>query len=73
MNASSLVASSGRPAIVTKHGVPIAAVVPIDIGDLEDLVLEKAPRYLEDIAAGDTDLLRGRTRSAEELFSELGA
>jgi prevent-host-death family protein len=66
------VAASGRPAVVTRHGVPVAAVVPIDAGDLEDLVLAKAPRYLEDIAAADEDLREGRTRSANDVFADLG-
>ncbi len=66
------VARSGRPAVVTRHGVPVAAVVPIDTSELEDLVLARAPQYLEDIAAADEDLLAGRTRDSEELFTELG-
>src|SRR5688500_16635781 len=57
------VARTGRPAIVTKHGVPLAAVVPLDEGDLEDLVLAKAPEYLADMAAADEDLAAGRTRA----------
>lgn len=65
------VASSGRPAVVTRHGAPVAAVVPIDPGELEDLVLAKAPAYLADFAAADEDLAAGRTRPAAELLEEL--
>jgi prevent-host-death family protein len=36
------VANSGRPAVVTKHGQPIAAVVAI--ADLEDLLAIRVPR-----------------------------
>lgn len=36
------VANSGRPAVVTKHGAPIAAVV--SIADLEDLLAIRALR-----------------------------
>ncbi len=40
-NASSVaaVARSGRLTLVTRHGALVAAVVPIDENDLEDLVL----------------------------------
>lgn len=73
-NASGVVAevsASGRPAVVTKHGAPVAAVIPIDAGDLEDFVLAKAPRYLADMEAADADLRAGRTRNAAEVFAEL--
>jgi len=75
-NASSVVddvARTGRPALVTKHGAPVAAVVPVDADDLEDLVLSKAPEYLADMAAADEDLAAGRTRSAADVFDELDA
>jgi prevent-host-death family protein len=65
------VARTGRPAVVTKHGAPVAAVVPIDEGDLEDLVLARASEYLGDIGAADEDLSAGRTRPAHEVFDEL--
>lgn len=67
------VAKSGRPAIVTKHGAPVAAVVPIDEGELEDMVLARAPEYLADMGAAEADLTAGHTRSAADVFDELGA
>jgi prevent-host-death family protein len=66
------VASSGRPAIVTKHGAPVAAVVPFDPAALEELVLAKAPEILADLVAADEDLREGHTRSAADVFAELG-
>jgi prevent-host-death family protein len=75
-NASSViddVARTGRPALVTKRGQPIAAVVPIDAAELEDLVLAKTPEYLADMAAADQDLETGRTRPAADVFAELDA
>jgi prevent-host-death family protein len=36
------VARSGRPAVVTKHGSPVAAVIPI--ADLHELLLARAAR-----------------------------
>lgn len=65
------VASTRRPAIVTKHGAPVAAVVPIDPTELEDFVLERSPEYLADMAAADEDLAAGRTRSAADVFADL--
>lgn len=67
------VAASGRPAIVTRHGAPVVAVVPIDEGELEDLVLARAAEYLADMGKADAELAAGRTRSAREVFDELDA
>jgi len=65
------VTRTGRPALVTKHGAPVVAVVPIDEGDLEDMVLARAPEYLTDMTAADDDLAAGRTRAAADVFEEL--
>ena len=65
------VARTGRPALVTKHGAPVVAVVPVSESELEDLVLARLPEYLEDLAAADEDLAAGRTRSAADVFDEL--
>jgi prevent-host-death family protein len=75
-NASSVVdevARTGRPALITKHGAPIVAVVPIDEGEIEDLVLARAPEYLADMLSADEDLAAGRTRAAATVFDELDA
>jgi prevent-host-death family protein len=63
------VARTGRPALVTKHGRPVAAVVPIDESELEDMVLARAPEYLAAMTAADDDLAAGRTRSAADVFT----
>ena len=65
------VARTGRPALVTKHGAPVVAVVPVSEAELEDLVLARLPEYLEDLAAADEDLAAGRTRPAADVFEEL--
>jgi prevent-host-death family protein len=62
------VARTGRPALVTRHGAPVAALVPVDPADLEDLILSKAPEYLADLVAADEDLRTGKTRSARDVF-----
>jgi prevent-host-death family protein len=61
------VVRSGRPVVVTKHGAPFAAIVPIQRG--EATVLAQAAQHLEAMAA--EDLRAGRTRSSAEVFAEL--
>jgi antitoxin (DNA-binding transcriptional repressor) of toxin-antitoxin stability system len=58
------VARSGRPVLVTRHGEPVAAIVPIEIGDLDSLLLGKVSRHLEQLC--DEGLGVGRAR--EEAF-----
>jgi prevent-host-death family protein len=75
-NTSSVVADvtrTGRPALITKHGAPVVAVIPIDPADLEDVVLATAEEYLADMAAAERDLRAGRTTSGGELLAELKA
>jgi prevent-host-death family protein len=67
------VADSKHPALVTRHGEPVAALVPIDAQDLEDYLLSKVPGFAEDMAAADRALADGQTRSAAEVFAELDA
>lgn len=75
-NASSvieLVTRTRRAVLVTKRGEPVAAVVPLDAADVEDLVLARAPQFLEDLAAGEEDIAAGRTVALHEALAELGA
>ncbi len=65
------VAKSGRPALVTRHGTPVVALVPIDEGALEDFILANAPEFVRDMRQADRDLRRRRTRPAAEVFAEL--
>jgi len=75
-NTSGVVADvtrTGRPALITKHGAPVVAVIPVDTADLEDVVLATAPEYLSDMAAAEHDLREGNTTSGAELLAELDA
>lgn len=47
------VAEGGRPVFVTRHGRPVAALVPVDDEALLDFVLDNAPEYVADIRRGD--------------------
>ena len=65
------VVRTGRPAIVTRHGRPVTALVALDPDELEDYVLAHAPEFVRATRAADADLLAGRARAADEVFSEL--
>jgi prevent-host-death family protein len=65
------VAKTGRPALVTKRGRVVAAVVPIDERELEDFVLANAPEYVRSRTEADEDLRRGVTRDAFDFLDDL--
>ena len=57
--------SSRRPALVTRNGKPVAALVPIDQTALEDWLLEHASFYTREVAAADPGLGADRLSSVE--------
>jgi prevent-host-death family protein len=65
------VVRSERPAIITRHGRPVAAMVAVDPEELEDFVLAKAPEFVRSARAADADLRAGRVRSADEVFADI--
>jgi prevent-host-death family protein len=65
------VQKSGRPALVTRNGKFVAAVVPIDEDELEDWILSTAPEFVESMREADRDLAEGRTVSLKSLLDEL--
>ena len=54
-----------RPALVTRNGRPVAALVPIDETALEDWLLEHASVYTREVAAADPELGADRLSSVE--------
>jgi prevent-host-death family protein len=63
---------SGEPALVTRRGRPVAAVVPIDIDDLRDFVLAHAPEFVRGRREAEAELARGvRGVALEEALAEL--
>jgi len=62
---------SKRPAIITRSGRPVAAVVPIDSEALEDWVLANAPEFVEGMKTADEEFRRGETISMDELFARI--
>lgn len=65
------VARSKEPALVTRHGRPTVAVVPIDQDELEDWILANAPEFVEGMKEAQRELLAGRTHSLEEVMAEI--
>lgn len=67
------VTRTGRPALITKRGRPVAALVPLDADELEDWVLSHAPEFTRSITEAEEDLAAGRGRSVFEVLDELEA
>lgn len=65
------VVRTGRPAIVTRHGRPVTAMVALDPDELEDYVLAHAPEFVRAARAADADLRDGRARPATEVLAEI--
>lgn len=64
---------SGRPALVTRHGKPVAVLSPVDMDALEDFILANAPEFVTSMADADDDGRTGRTRPWADVVSELEA
>jgi len=57
------VEASGRPALVTRNGRPVAALVPVNEAALEDWLLEHAASFTKAVAEGSPpEHLRGSHR-----------
>ena len=65
------VATTGRPALVTRHGRLMAALVPVAERDL-DFILANAPVFVGAAREADVDLRAGRARPADAVLAELG-
>jgi len=65
------VVRTGRPAIITRHGRPVTAMVAIDPDGLEDFVLANAPEFARSRQDADADLRTGRSRPADDVFAEI--
>src|SRR6266508_1568605 len=65
------VAMTGRPALVTKRGKVVVAVVPVDEHALEDFILANAPEFVRSMRVADRDLAEGKTVDAFEFLKEI--
>jgi prevent-host-death family protein len=64
-------ARSGKPTVVTRHGLPVAALVAIDEAALEDYILATAPEFVRSMNRATADLKAGRVIPATALFAGL--
>jgi len=62
---------SRRPALVTRHGKPVAVLSPIDEDALEDCILASAPEYVASMAEADEDGRSGCARPLADVVAEL--
>lgn len=68
------VESTGRPALITSHGKPVAALIPIDESELEDWILDNAPEFVRARQQADAEIARGeRGRPLNEVVAEIEA
>lgn len=68
------VAETGRPAIVTSGGRPVAALVPLPPEVLEDWALANVPEFVADMDRAEREVRSGRRgQSVADVFAELDA
>lgn len=68
------VSRTGRPALVTRNGRPVAVLAAIDEEELLDHVLANAPEYVRSMRKAETEIARGkRGRNLEDVLSDLEA
>lgn len=66
------VETTGRPMLITRHGKPVAALIPIDESELEDWILANAPEFVRARDEADAEIARGdRGRSLDEVIEEI--
>lgn len=54
------VEKSRKPALITRHGKPVAALVPVDESELEDWVLANTPGFVRAMSEADREIAAGK-------------
>jgi prevent-host-death family protein len=67
------VETTGRPLVLTRHGKPVAALIAVEAGSLEDFVLAHAPDLAASLRDADQELAAGKTQPLGETLAELEA
>ncbi len=63
-----------QPTLVTRHGRPVAVLMPVDADDLYDYVLAHAPEYVQNMREADEAIARGEVgRPLEDVLGDLDA
>ena len=61
-----------RPVVVTLHGHPCAALIPIDEEEFEDLLWELSPKVQKRLALAQKEIKTGKTISLKEFARKYG-
>ena len=56
--------------IVTNHGVPRAAIVPLSPDELEDFLIARSPRIRRMVRRGAAEIAEGRFVTLDQLLEE---
>ena len=66
------VEKTGQPTLVTRHGRPVAVLLPINEDDFYDYVLARAPEYVHDMREADAAIERGEIgKPLDQVLGEL--
>lgn len=60
------------PVIITSHGKPVAAMIPLEPDEVEDFLLAHSPKIRAAVKRGMKDIEAGRVHTVEELLEEEG-
>ncbi len=75
-NASSIIndiEQTGKPALITRRGRPVAYMLAVDSEEFEDFVLAHAPEFVEGMATANAELAAGETVSLAAIRRDLEA
>jgi prevent-host-death family protein len=64
---------TGRPLVLTRHGKPVAALIAIEAGDLEDFILAHAPDLAASLRSANRELAAGESQPLGQTLAELEA
>jgi prevent-host-death family protein len=67
------VETTGRPLVLTRHGKPVAALIAVEAGDLEDFILAHAPDLAASLRDANRELAAGESQALEQTLAELEA
>lgn len=58
---------AGETALITRHGKPVAVLLPVDSDMLEEFILSNAPEFVRSFENAESDLIAGSTTALEDL------
>jgi prevent-host-death family protein len=64
------VRSTGGSVLVTRHGSPVAVILPVDPDELEDYILANAPEFVRSMKTAEREVARGETVPLEQVIAE---